>query len=284
MPELPEVEVIARHLNTKLSGLTVLSFRIVYPPVLKKTDMTDLYPILGQKVSEVNRRGKYVLMKMHRGLSLIFHLKMTGQFLFCLSREPWDKHTHFGLAFAESPFELRFRDVRKFGFVSCVGIRKDSVVEVLDQLGPEPLEIGKEHFVKLFKGRKAGMKSLLLDQTFLAGIGNIYADEILFKAKVHPALSAASLNEEELSRVWEAMTHILRSAIVHRGSSIRNFVDADGREGRYQERHQVYGRQGLPCPECSHRIHRHRISGRSSHFCPVCQKPPESKRGEKIRQ
>jgi formamidopyrimidine-DNA glycosylase len=284
LPELPEVEVIARHLKSKLSGLTICSFRIVYPAILKKTNMAMLLPIKGQEVCDVRRRGKCIWMKTDGGMSVIFHLKMTGQFLFCLPREPWDKHTHFGLAFLESSFELRFRDVRKFGWILCTKARNESEVEAFDQLGPEPLEIERDQFVELFRGRKARMKSLLLDQTFLAGIGNIYADEILFRAKVHPACSAAFLNEEDLFRVWDAMNHILRSAIAHRGSSIRDFVDADGREGSYQDQHRVYGRQGLSCPECSHPISRLRIGGRSSYVCSLCQTPPKSKRPKKIPQ
>jgi formamidopyrimidine-DNA glycosylase len=209
---------------------------------------------------------------------------MTGQFLFSLPQEPWDKHTHFGLAFAEKPFELRFRDVRKFGFVACVSGSIPSEIKVLDQLGPEPLEIQKSDFVELFQGRKARMKSLLLNQSFLAGIGNIYADEILFKAKIHPTLTADRLDEEDSLRVWEAMNHILRHAIVHRGSSIRDFVDAEGRAGGYQQMHKVYGREGLPCHVCSGEISRLRIGGRSSFVCLECQKKPRSQKAKKIRQ
>jgi len=284
LPELPEVEVIVRHLESKLSGLTICSFRVVYTPILRETVIDDLLRIKGQKVKGVRRRGKYILVEVDRGMRLFFHLKMTGQFLFCLPQEPWDKHTHFGLAFKESPLELRFRDVRKFGFVSCVYARSNSVIESLNHLGPEPLEIEHDHFVALFQGRKARVKSLLLDQTFLAGIGNIYADEILFRAKVHPAVHAACLSEEDLSRLWSAMNHILRSAIAHRGSSIRDFVDTDGRDGEYQKQHQVYGRENLPCPSCSHKISRLRICGRSSYVCPVCQKPPHAKKSKKIQQ
>jgi formamidopyrimidine-DNA glycosylase len=149
------------------------------------------------------------------------------------------------------------------------------MIEALSQLGPEPMEIERDKFADLFRGRKARIKSLLLDQTFLAGIGNIYADEILFRAKIHPSLPAASLTAEDLFRIWSAMNHILRSAIAHRGSSIRDFVDTDGRDGEYQKQHQVYGREGLSCPECAHKISRLRISGRSSYVCPVCQKPPD---------
>ena len=284
MPELPEVEVIVRHLESKLSGLTISSFRVVYPPILKETDIADLLPIKGQKVRGVRRRGKYIVLEAGGEMCLFFHLKMTGQFHFCLPQKPWDKHVHFGLSFMESPLELRFRDVRKFGFVSCVKARNDSVIEALSHLGPEPLDIERDHFVGLFRGRKARMKSLLLDQTFLAGIGNIYADEILFRARVHPAFPAAFLNEEDLIRVWDAMNHILRSAIAHRGSSIRDFVDTDGRDGEYQKQHQVYGREGLLCPDCSHKISRLRISGRSSYVCSECQKPPKFKKDKKIQQ
>lgn len=275
MPELPEVEVIVRHLKSKIPGLTICSFRVVFPPILRETEIDDLLLIKGKKVNDVRRRGKYILVDVDRGMGLFFHLKMTGQFRFCLPQEPWDKHTRFGLAFMESPLELRFRDVRKFGFVSCANDRNNSVIESLSHLGPEPLEIERDRFVALFQGRKARMKSLLLDQTFIAGIGNIYADEILFRARVNPAVPAACLSEEDLARVWSAMNFILRSAITYRGSSIRDFVDAEGRDGEYQKQHQIYGREGLPCHRCSHKISRLRISGRSSYVCPLCQKLPD---------
>jgi formamidopyrimidine-DNA glycosylase len=284
VPELPEVEVIARHLKSKLSGLTICSFRVVYPRILRKTEMAGLLAIKGRRVNDVRRRGKYIVLETEGEMGLLFHLKMTGQFLFCLPHEPWDKHTHFGLAFVENPFELRFRDIRKFGFVSCVSFQNNAPIETLSQLGPEPLDIRMDHFLELFKSRKARMKSLLLNQTFLAGIGNIYADEILFEAKIHPACPADVLDDRELRRVWEAMRLILRRAIDHRGSSIRDFVDAEGREGSYQQQHQVYGRDGLPCPDCSHEIKRLRIGGRSSFVCPVCQKSPQTEKGKKMRQ
>jgi formamidopyrimidine-DNA glycosylase len=284
LPELPEVEVIVRHLKSRLSGLAISSFRIVTPRILRDTDMSELLSIKGRTVNNVRRRGKYIVIETDGKARLYFHLKMTGQFLFCPPHEPWDKHTHFGLAFTGSPFELRFRDVRKFGFVSCLSEQTNSVTEALDQLGPEPLDIQRGQFIELFQGRKARMKSLLLNQSFLAGIGNIYADEILFKAKVHPAIPANILEDTHLHRVWEAMNHILHSAILQGGSSIRDFVDTDRREGSYQQQHQVYGREGLPCPECSHKISRLRIIGRSSFVCPACQKLPQLKKGKKIRQ
>ena len=284
MPELPEVEVIARHLKSKLSGLTICSFRIVYPPILRRTDIVTLLPIKGRKVSDVWRRGKHIVMETDGEVHLFFHLKMTGRFLFRLPHEPWEKHTHFGLGFAEMPLELRYRDVRKFGFVSCVSGSTTQIVEALRPLGPEPLDIERGQFVDLFRGRKARMKSLLLNQSFLAGIGNIYADEILYMAKIHPSLRADFLDEEDVLRVWEAMNQILRNAIARRGSSIRDFVDAEGREGDYQHQHQVYGREGLPCFECSREIRRLRIGGRSSFICPSCQEITKPKIAKKIQQ
>ncbi|MBN1222637.1 MAG: bifunctional DNA-formamidopyrimidine glycosylase/DNA-(apurinic or apyrimidinic site) lyase [Candidatus Aminicenantes bacterium] len=278
MPELPEVEVISQSLKFRLSGLTIASFRIVYPPLLRNTDIIQLGKIRGAKVLNVRRRGKYVLIDTDGGISLLFHLKMTGRFVFSLPHQSWDKHTHFGLSFLENEHELRFRDVRKFGVVSCVEFHGRSDPPELAELGPEPLDIEQDEFVRLFNGRNARTKSLLLNQKFLAGIGNIYADEMLFRAGIHPMLSVSRLSCDDLRCLWTSMRQVLQEALECKGSSIRDFLDTDGREGDFQRFHRVYGREGLPCPTCRQLIKRVRITGRSSHYCPSCQKLPSATR------
>jgi formamidopyrimidine-DNA glycosylase len=208
-------------------------------------------------------------MDFNNGMTLVFHLKMTGQFLISLSHEPQDKHTHFTLAFRNQMEELRFRDVRKFGSLLCF---QTPQTLKFDGLGPEPLEISFPRFRSLFQGRKARLKGLLLNQNFIAGIGNIYADEILFEAKLHPLTSVSVLEEEDYMELWEAMRLVLRRALKHKGTSIRDFKDAEGREGDFQNYLQVYGRESLPCLRCGEIIERLRLNGRSSHFCPRCQK------------
>ncbi len=226
MPELPEVETIVRNLSSKLKGLEISSVKIIYPPVLRKKKPSFINDLKGRKVVSVRRRGKMLLINFERNLSLLIHLKMTGQLLFYPREEPLDKHTHFILSFKDENKELRFRDVRKFGFISCIRNLDISCADELKSLGPEPLEIDFSLFKKLFQGRKARLKSLLLNQNFIAGIGNIYADEILFQAKLHPLTPASHLGDDDLKRLLKAMRDVLRKAIIHKGSSIRSFTNA----------------------------------------------------------
>ena len=272
MPELPEVETIVRNLSSKLKGLEISSVKIIYPPVLRKKKPSLINDLKGRKIVSVRRRGKMLLIDLERNLSLIIHLKMTGQLLFYPREEPLDKHTHFILSFKDENKELRFRDVRKFGFISCIRNLDISCVDELKNLGPEPLEIDFPLFKKLFQGRKARLKSLLLNQNFIAGIGNIYADEILFQAKLHPLTPGSHLGDDDLKRLLKAMRDVLRKAIIHKGSSIRSFTNAEGKRGKFQNYHQVYGRESLSCFICGEKIKRLRLGGRSSSFCPRCQK------------
>jgi len=272
MPELPEVETIVRNLSSKLKGLEISSVRIIYPPVLRNKKPSLINDLKGRKVVGVRRRGKMLLINFERNLSLLIHLKMTGQLLFYPGGKPWDKHTHFILSFKDEKNELRFRDVRKFGFISCIRNLDISCADELKNLGPEPLEIDFSLFKKLFQGRKARLKSLLLNQNFIAGIGNIYADEILFQAKLHPLTPAPHLGDDDLRRLLKAMRGVLRKAIVHKGSSIRSFTNAEGKRGKFQNYHQVYGREFQSCFICGEQIKRIRLGGRSSFFCPRCQK------------
>jgi formamidopyrimidine-DNA glycosylase len=272
MPELPEVETIAQGLSSKLKNLEISSIRIIYPPVLRNEDLTIINDLKGRKVAGVRRRGKMLLIDFERDLSLLIHLKMTGQLLFYPREEPLDKHTHFVLSFKDEKNELRFRDVRKFGFISCLRTFDVSCADELKNLGPEPLEIKLFQFKKLFQGRKARLKSLLLNQYFISGIGNIYADEILFQAKLHPLVPASHIGDEDLKRLLKAVRGILRRAIIHKGSSIRSFTNDEGKTGEFQDYHKVYGRESLSCFICGEKIRRLRLGGRSSFFCPRCQK------------
>ncbi len=272
MPELPEVETIVRNLSSKLKGLEISSVKIIYPPVLRNKKPSLINDLKGRKVVGVRRRGKMLLINFERNLSLLIHLKMTGQLLFYPGGKPWDKHTHFILSFKDEKNELRFRDVRKFGFISCIRNLDISYADELKNLGPEPLEIDFSLFKKLFQGRKARLKSLLLNQNFIAGIGNIYADEILFQAKLHPLTPASHLGDDDLRRLLKAMRGVLRKAIIHKGSSIRSFTNAEGKRGKFQNYHQVYGRESQSCFICGEQIKRIRLGGRSSFFCPRCQK------------
>jgi formamidopyrimidine-DNA glycosylase len=272
MPELPEVETIARSLEPRISGRAIARIELLFEPLLRRPRPGALDDLAGRRVLGVKRRGKMIVVAVEGGRALIFHLKMTGQLLVVPSGEPADKHLRLVVKFADGTGELRFRDVRKFGFLVVLCGGEPEACEEISALGPEPLEVSLADFFRLFEGRKGRIKALLLDQTVIAGIGNIYADEILFEAKIHPATPASSLGKKDLERLWASTRRILARAIEAKGSSLSDYVDAEGREGTFQLEHRVYGREGERCVRCGARIRRIRVAGRSSFFCPRCQR------------
>jgi formamidopyrimidine-DNA glycosylase len=224
-----------------------------------------------------------ILMTCDSGLTLIVHLKMTGRLILGPERRPRDQHTRFVLRFKNRTDELRFRDVRKFGFVKCIRTKDLPALREIRELGPEPLDLPFSSFARIFKTRKGRLKSLLLNQKIVAGIGNIYADEILHRAHLHPLTPAGSLKEGNLKLLWISMRRVLREAIRHKGSSIRDFRDAEGAAGKFQNRHRVYGRESLACLSCGEAVRRIKLGGRSSYFCPACQIKPRPKDKQRAR-
>lgn len=272
MPELPEVETVVRCLRPHICGLQVESFRLLYPPIVREPGHPPLEKLIGRRVDGLRRRGKMVLADFSGGVSLIVHLKMTGQLIFAGCEVLPDKHTHFIIRFRKSSRDLRFRDVRKFGFIRAVPTAEAESARELSLLGPEPLELGRDAFLERLRGRRGRLKSLLLNQRVLAGIGNIYADEILFEAGLHPEADVSRLSRRRLKRLWAAVPKVLGEAIAHKGTTVRDFRNGLGDQGLFQNRLQVYGREGERCPRCGRRLRRTRLSGRSSHFCPGCQR------------
>ncbi len=203
----------------------------------------------------------------------MIHLKMTGQLYLCPPEQPLDKHTHARMTFCGVKSELRFRDVRKFGFWNCLRL-SEIATRVETELGPEPLALDFSGFQSLLRkhgGKK--IKGWLLDQKIIAGIGNIYSDEILFRSGIRPDRLAGDLNPEEVRKLYRAMKSVLKKAIELKGSSISDYVDSSGEKGQFQQRHLVYDREGSLCRRCRQGvIDRKKIAGRSSFFCPSCQK------------
>lgn len=272
MPELPEVETIAQTLAPAVRGRVVAGIELLYRPLLRTGGRKGLDALRGRRVLGVRRRGKMLLVEIEGGRTLVFHLKMTGQFLFARVGEVRDKHTRLVVRFEDGTNELRFRDVRKFGFLLCLEGTPEASCGELACLGPEPLEVGIEDFATILGRQRGRIKSLLLDQTAIAGIGNIYADEMLFDAKIHPETPAASLTKATVARLYDSMKKILASAIEANGSTLQDYRDAEGNEGSFQELHKVYDRKGEPCVVCGTPVRMLRIGGRSSHFCPKCQR------------
>ena len=281
MPELPEVETIARGLAKRVTGDVIESVWIGSKPEPLKSSARAIAAMLeGAGIERVHRAGKHIVIDLSKsskraaGKDLagywIVHLGMTGRLVVADPQTEVVKHTHL-IARLASGRELRFVDPRRFGRLSVVKLAgKDQNGNVF--AGTEPLEIEFRAFVALFRRRNTPMKSALLNQKLLRGVGNIYADESLFRAKVRPRRRAGKLTQVELQRLHAAIQRVLREAIAAGGSSVSDYVDASGDEGFFQLQHQVYGREGEPCLVCKTPIKRVVIAGRSSHYCPKCQK------------
>jgi len=282
MPELPEVETVARGLREVLPGRRIMSVR------LGKTDFIDDPALLehdlpGSTIARIRRLGKFLLLDLEpKGTppeegSLLIHLGMTGKITVSPPEAPVPLHTHVFLELDDGR-ELRYNDVRRFGRMALLA--NGAHERVLGDLGLEPLEATEGEFRARIQSRSAHIKALLLDQRVLRGIGNIYADESLWRAKIHPKKLGAKLTDDELRRLRRAVQSILREAIRLRGSSISDYVDLDGGRGRFQQRHRVYQREGKKCFRCGALIRRIIVAGRSSHFCPHCQPAPRGPAGK----
>jgi formamidopyrimidine-DNA glycosylase len=284
MPELPEVETVARGLRQTILGRRIVSV------TLGKTDFIDDPVALeqhlpGRRIDAVERYGKFMLLRLSaaerangqfsedaaKQASLLVHLGMTGQMAPSCAQAPREKHTHVCMLLDDGR-ELRYTDVRRFGRIAY--LTEAPLAQELTRFGADPLEVSEEEFAKRIRGRRARIKALLLDQGVLRGVGNIYADESLWRAKIHPAQLGTKLSRKQAETLRGALQEILRKAIVLRGSSISDFLDAEGEPGEYQRHHRAYGREGKPCYRCKSAIRRGIVAGRSSYFCPKCQPAP----------
>lgn len=272
MPELPEVETIVRCLRPRLTGLRIERLRILLPALVREGERPDFEGLAGTRITGLRRRGKMILIDCSGGRSLLFHLKMTGRLLLCPKKTPPDRHTHLIVSFRQGGRDLRFRDVRKFGFVRLVETLRAAEAPEMRRLGPEPFDLDAAGFRCLLVGRRGRIKPLLLNQNLIAGIGNIYADEILFASGIHPQSRVQNLSLQSLLRLGRAVPLILEEAIRFKGTTVRDYRDGEGLEGAFQNHLCVYGREALSCPRCGRAIRRIRISGRSSFFCPRCQR------------
>jgi formamidopyrimidine-DNA glycosylase len=283
MPELPEVETVVRGLRAALPGRRILGVR------LGKTDFIDdpvalMESLPGARIVDVARFGKFICLELLCGGSgaipdervyLYIHLGMTGQLTLREPGYPVAPHTH-GFFALDDGRELRYTDIRRFGRIRLVVASRAADFQSL--LGFEPLEITLEEFRARFGGRRARIKALLLDQRVLRGLGNIYADESLFRARIHPARLAWNLTESQMAALYHAVREVLTTAIRLRGSSISDYVDSEGNRGGFQRLHRVYQREGKPCVCCAAKIRRVIVASRSSYFCPHCQPAPRARK------
>jgi formamidopyrimidine-DNA glycosylase len=235
-------------------------------------------------VAEIRRRGKWIVIVLDQEYHLVIHLGMTGQLRVHPAHEPLANHTHVVLDLDRGRQQLRFRDVRRFGSATLIPgrARLDDFFEEA-QLGPEPFGLDRQYWRQRLAGTRRCLKAVLLDQRVLAGVGNIYADEALFEARLHPACIGRALNRANADRLRRAIVTVLQRAIEKRGSSIRDYRDGSGFRGRYQDEFRVYGRPGKPCVRCRQTIECIRLAGRATHFCPRCQTIPSATRMTRIR-
>lgn len=288
MPELPEVETVARDLRGLIVGATITGAAGDWPRAIASHPTVEGFAadVAGRRVEAVGRRAKLVVVRLSGGAALTIHLKMTGQLFVVPAGSPADRHVHVRLALADGR-ELRFRDIRKFGRMGCWPLDpatgeplvREAGAALFAAMGPEPLDdaFTLRAFRARLHPRRGRLKPLLLDQGFIAGVGNIYADEALWRSRLHPLRSAASLRRPDEARVHRELRAILAEAVERRGSSIDDYTAPDG-DGSMQERLDVYQRTGEPCPRCGRPIRRIVVGGRATHFCSWCQRLPAADR------
>jgi formamidopyrimidine-DNA glycosylase len=287
MPELPEVETVARDLRPRIVGATIVGARCTWARTLRShTPEAFAAAVAGRRIEAVGRRAKQLVIDLSGDAALTIHLKMTGQLFVVPAEAPVDPYVRLVLQLADGR-EVRFRDIRKFGKIGLYA--RDPVSgELLSEVGgagvfaavgPEPLDpgFGLREFRHRLRRRKARLKPLLLDQAFIAGVGNIYADEALWTARLHPLRTAATLRPPHERHLFDAIRSILAEAVERRGSSIDDYTAPDG-DGSMQEQLRVYQRTGEPCPRCGRPIRRIVLGARSTHFCSWCQRLPASDR------
>lgn len=274
MPELPEVQTIADDLNKRVKGRRIIDVWLDWPKMVKYPSSSKAFKklIKGSKIKKVERRAKYIKFYLDDDKLMMVHLKMTGHFLL-MSKGKTNKYIHLVFDLDNGKI-LAFSDVRKFGTVRAGKIKEIENLPEIKKLGPEPLDpkFKFPEFVKVIKSRKRKIKQALMDPEIIAGIGNIYSDEALWLARIHPLKITNKLGETELKRLWNAIRKILKKSLNLRGTSVRDYRDTQGERGSYYDQRLVYDREGEPCQRCGKKIKRIKIGGRSAHFCPNCQK------------
>lgn len=272
MPELPEVETVVRDLRPRLLRRRLASVETGGKRLRRPWSAEWANQLAGRRVRDVRRRGKWIVVELAGGAALVFHLGMTGRLTVVASETAREPHTHLVFGLDRGRQQLRFRDVRRFG---CATFYTDPAA--LERsfrhagLGPEPFDLRAGVWHAGLTATRRCLKAVLLDQRVVAGVGNIYADESLFEARLPPTQPGCRTTPAEAERLRRGVIRVLRRAIDKRGSSIRDYVGGSGERGSYQDEFRVYGRAGKPCPRCGAPIACIRLAGRSTHYCPKCQ-------------
>ena len=273
MPELPEVETICRALKKTLPGRKIERILVRDPRLRWPVDETRLRQlVLGQKVVNIDRRAKYLLIKFEQESTLVLHLGMSGRLMLLTGSPPFEKHDHV-IFYLDDNTELRFRDTRRFGMVDAVAPGGLETYPRFINLGVEPLapETRPEALFEKSRNWKKPIKNLLMDGNFMVGVGNIYASESLFYAGIHPKKASNKLSKKDWAKLFRSIQNVLNQAIEKGGTTLNDFVDSNGEAGYFQLSLAVYGREGEKCRRCKSVIERYVQVGRSTYFCPGCQ-------------
>lgn len=274
MPELPEVETIVADLRPHLSGRTIVTCELLFPSIVRHPEPEEFIDaIAGRRIESVGRRGKFILIELGAGLLLVVHLGMTGQLRLVGADSPIEKHTH-AIFTLDDGRHLRYRDPRRFGRLLLGTEQALLQSKTLPRLGPEPIDPGfaADELYRRLRGRRTSLKAVLLDQASIAGVGNIYADESLHRARLRPDRPAGSVSLKSAQRLHDSLRESLQVAIANRGSSVDTYRDAWGEFGGQQEKLLVYGRAGEPCFTCGRPLSVIRLAGRTTVFCRRCQR------------
>jgi formamidopyrimidine-DNA glycosylase len=272
MPELPEVETVKRILEKEVTGLTIVKAEVLYPRLIQ-TDLSSFKSeIAGRKITSLSRKGKYLIFHLSGSYALLVHFRMEGKFFHLPSlEENLNKHVSLYFTMDDGTYMI-FNDVRKFGVMYLYKEEELAGCEPLSKLGQEPWDIkDPQYLLDCYKGRKTMMKEALLDQSVISGLGNIYADEVLFRTRTNPFMAAEDLNLEQAQKIVEVASSVLTEAIANHGSTIRTYHPAQGMNGGMQGFLQAYGHEGQPCPKCGCRMEKRYVGGRGTTYCPSCQ-------------
>lgn len=270
MPELPEVETVRRTLESIIKGKKITAVDITYPKIIHMDQTMFQQRIVGQTIQDIDRMGKYLIWKLDRDV-LIIHLRMEGRFFIKKVDESLSKHEHIGFHLSSDEV-LTYHDFRKFGTMDLLPIETYLTLDPLVRLGKEPKDLTYDAFYQKINKRNTEIKAIMLDQSVMAGLGNIYVDETLFQAKVHPTRKGVTITQNEAIKLLDAARWVLNEAIKQGGTTIRTFQAMDGVHGRFQNELAVHTKVSKPCPICGTPIIKIKVKGRGTYVCPNCQK------------
>lgn len=272
MPEMPEVETVRRTLTPLAVGKTIKRVDVWYDKVIVGDVKSFQQQLKGKTIEKIDRYGKYLLFRLG-DLTIVSHLRMEGKYRLITADAPREKHEHLQFIFTDGS-ALRYDDVRKFGRLQLVETGTERIVTGIKHLGPEALspEFTEDYFAKALKNKTKKIKNLLLDQTVVAGLGNIYVDEVLWQAKINPVAESKDLTKQQVQDLYEAINSTIKEAIKLGGTTVHSFLNAEGQAGGYQDRLEVYGRAGEDCLRCGGKLVKIKVNGRGTTYCPNCQR------------